>query len=84
MTCLAFKSDAAIAGSFNVGVIEDNEHGRRCVDRKTVFFMPHCGKTLYENVLACNWGPAMEKLVIIGNRYARAATSITRWSKPRS
>ncbi|KAE9125754.1 hypothetical protein PF007_g6247 [Phytophthora fragariae] len=64
------KSDAAIAASLDVSVIEDNEHGRRRVARNTVFFMPHCGKTLYENVLACNWGPSMAKLVIIGNSFS--------------
>lgn len=36
---------------------------------KTVFFMPHCGKTLYENVVASNWeATALSDVVIIGNR----------------
>ncbi|KAG6623739.1 Protein Kinase [Phytophthora cinnamomi] len=64
------KSDAAIAESLDVSVIQDNEHGRRRVARNTVFFMPHCGKTLYENVLACNWGPELNRLVIIGNSFS--------------
>ncbi|KAL3672360.1 hypothetical protein V7S43_003045 [Phytophthora oleae] len=64
------KSDAAIAEHFQLKVIQENEHGRRRVASNTVFFMPHCGKTLYQNVLACNWGPAIKKLIIIGNSFS--------------
>ncbi|KAG1705156.1 hypothetical protein DVH05_004091 [Phytophthora capsici] len=64
------KSDAAIAEHFQLEVIQENEHGRRRVASNTVFFMPHCGKTLYENVLACNWGPAIKKIIIIGNSFS--------------
>ncbi|KAG7386077.1 hypothetical protein PHYPSEUDO_000669 [Phytophthora pseudosyringae] len=64
------KSDAAIAEHFELKLIQENEHGRRRVDSNTVFFMPHCGKALYDNVLACNWGPAIKKLVIIGNSFS--------------
>ncbi|KAG3190855.1 hypothetical protein C6341_g1521 [Phytophthora cactorum] len=64
------KNDAAIAEHFQLKVIQENEHGRRRVDSNSVFFMPHCGKTLYQNVLACNWGPAIKRLVIIGNSFS--------------
>ncbi|RMX68656.1 hypothetical protein KXD40_000880 [Peronospora effusa] len=64
------KSDAFIAEQFQLKVIQENEHARRHVVCNTVFFMPHCDKVLYENVLACNWGPAMKKLVIIGNSFS--------------
>ncbi|KAG2524701.1 hypothetical protein JM16_004861 [Phytophthora kernoviae] len=64
------KSDAAILQHFEIGVIEENEHGRRRVDHNTVFFMPHCGKGLYQNVLACNWGPAVKKIIVIGNSFS--------------
>ncbi|KAH7470696.1 SRR1-like protein [Phytophthora ramorum] len=64
------KSDAAITKHFKLKVLQENEHGRRRVERNTVFFMPHCGKALYQNVLACNWGPEMAKLVIIGNSFS--------------
>ncbi|ETK80519.1 hypothetical protein, variant 1 [Phytophthora nicotianae] len=64
------KNDAVIAEHFQLKIILENEHGRRQVDSNTVFFMPHCGKTLYQNVLACNWGPAIKNLVIIGNSFS--------------
>ncbi|POM67626.1 Protein Kinase [Phytophthora palmivora] len=64
------KSDAAIAKHFQLTVIQENEHGRRRVESNTVFFMPHCGKTLYQNVVASNWGPEIKSLVIIGNSFS--------------
>ncbi|KAI9997987.1 hypothetical protein PInf_002321 [Phytophthora infestans] len=64
------QSDGAIAEHFQLKVIQENEHGRRRVASNTVFFMPHCGIALYQNVLACNWGPAIKKLVIIGNSFS--------------
>ncbi|CAI5745778.1 unnamed protein product [Peronospora destructor] len=64
------KSDAVIAEQFKLKIIQVNEHARRRVVCNTVFFMPHCGKALYQNVLACNWGPAIKKLVIIGNSFS--------------
>ncbi|RLN91824.1 hypothetical protein BBJ28_00005518 [Nothophytophthora sp. Chile5] len=53
-----------------IALIQTNERGRRRVTRNTVFFMPHCGKALYQNVLACNWGLEARKLVVIGNSFA--------------
>lgn len=36
----------------------------------TVFYMVHCGKALYNNLLWRNWSPAaLSKLVIIGNSF---------------
>uniref|UniRef100_A0AAV1TZX1 SRR1-like domain-containing protein n=1 Tax=Peronospora matthiolae TaxID=2874970 RepID=A0AAV1TZX1_9STRA len=64
------KSDAVIAEQLGMTVIQENEHGRRKVVCNTVFFMPHCAKVLYENVLACNWGLAVKQLVIIGNSFS--------------
>ncbi|OWZ11933.1 Protein kinase [Phytophthora megakarya] len=64
------KSDAEITEHFQLTVIQENEHGRRRVASNTVFFMPHCGKSLYQNVIACNWGPAIKHLVVIGNSFS--------------
>ncbi|KAG7401695.1 hypothetical protein PHYBOEH_011649 [Phytophthora boehmeriae] len=64
------KSDVAIVEHFKIEVIGENEHGRRQVHHNTVFFMPHCGKVLYQNVLACNWGPAVNKIIVIGNSFS--------------
>jgi len=41
------------------------------VSRRTLFFMPHCGKTLYGNVLEANWSrEGLECLVVLGNSFA--------------
>lgn len=36
-------------------VTTKNELGLRHVDRFTIFYMPHCGRGLYNNVLYANW-----------------------------
>ena len=34
----------------------------------TLFFMPHCGKPMYNNVLLANWSPArLSRVVLFGN-----------------
>ncbi|TMW63819.1 hypothetical protein Poli38472_002760 [Pythium oligandrum] len=62
-------SDRDIASHFGVATIEENECAKREVQTKTVFFMPHCGKTLYENVLATNWTSRLGDTVVIGNSF---------------
>ena len=51
-----------------IQVLSANERGMRKSDsnKKTLFFMPHCPKGLYENVLFANWGN-LEEIGIIGN-----------------
>ncbi|KAF1332539.1 Protein kinase, partial [Globisporangium splendens] len=67
--CLA-QSDIAIAAHFGFRTIGVNEGGKRAVGVPTVFFMPHCGKMLYENVVASNWdAAALPHVVIIGNSF---------------
>lgn len=63
-----------MAEHFGVGVIEANESGRRRASGRAVFFMPHCGKSLYENVVAANWGVSITDILIIGNRWALFAS----------
>lgn len=50
-----------------VVTITSNEKGRRHIDSKpTLFFMPHCPVSLYENVLYTNWED-LSNLFIVGN-----------------
>uniref|UniRef100_K3X6J0 SRR1-like domain-containing protein n=1 Tax=Globisporangium ultimum (strain ATCC 200006 / CBS 805.95 / DAOM BR144) TaxID=431595 RepID=K3X6J0_GLOUD len=64
------ESDIAIAAHFGFRTIGVNEGGKRAVAAPTVFFMPHCGKTLYENVVASNWdAAALPHVVVIGNSF---------------
>ncbi|TPX69628.1 hypothetical protein SpCBS45565_g02266 [Spizellomyces sp. 'palustris'] len=50
--------------------IERNERGLRPIKNPTLFYMPHCGHTLYSNVLRSNWTQAkLSGLMIIGNSF---------------
>jgi len=52
-------------------VIEKNEEGKREVVHRTVFFMPHCTKPLYSNVLWANWSPSkLANVAILGNSFS--------------
>ncbi|KAJ7516568.1 hypothetical protein O6H91_22G063300 [Diphasiastrum complanatum] len=47
-----------------------NEEGRRTVKVPTVFYMPHCEVTLYDNLLQANWvDHHLSSLAILGNSF---------------
>ncbi|XP_029572708.1 SRR1-like protein isoform X2 [Salmo trutta] len=47
------------------------EEGKRAVSRPTLFYLMHCGKALYNNLLWKNWSrDALPLLTIIGNSFA--------------
>ncbi|XP_077776381.1 SRR1-like protein isoform X1 [Podarcis muralis] len=51
-------------------VLLENEEGKRCIHNPTIFYMVHCGKALYNNLLWSNWSiEALSKTVIIGNSF---------------
>ncbi|XP_072921836.1 SRR1-like protein isoform X2 [Hemitrygon akajei] len=51
-------------------VIKENEEGKRHVDRPTLFYMIHCGKALYNNLLWKNWSPQqLAQTTLIGNSF---------------
>ncbi|XP_013782894.1 SRR1-like protein [Limulus polyphemus] len=51
-------------------IIVKNEEGKRSVKTKTLFYMPHCGKPLYNSVLWANWSPDhLPLVVILGNSF---------------
>lgn len=47
------------------------QEGKRSVcGAPTIFYMPHCGTALYNNLLWSNWSAdALSKVVIIGNSF---------------
>ena len=47
--------EQAVLRSLGLRVIEHNEEAKRCVSRCSVFYMPHCGQALYNNLLWANW-----------------------------
>ena len=47
--------EAAVLRALGIELIEENEEAKRPVSRCTVFYMPHCGEALYNNMLWANW-----------------------------
>ncbi|EQC27741.1 hypothetical protein SDRG_14490 [Saprolegnia diclina VS20] len=63
------EEDNEVAAAMDLSVLPTNEQGQRTAQTRTLFFMPHCGKQLYQNVLLSNW-PSLEKICILGNSFA--------------
>jgi len=62
--------EVEFARSRGCTVPEHNGEGRICAEEATLFFMPHCAKQLYCNVLAANYRPeALARLAILGNSF---------------
>jgi hypothetical protein len=58
------------------GMTLPREHtvAKRRATGPTVFFMPHCGKELYDNLLWANWDKdSLANVVIVGNSFAHYA-----------
>ncbi|XP_069128622.1 LOW QUALITY PROTEIN: SRR1-like protein [Argopecten irradians] len=70
------NAESEILGELGFKVIDKNEEGKRpcTLDTRTLFYMPHCGKSLCNNLLWANWSKEhLSNMVIIGNSF----TSIT-------
>ncbi|XP_072736520.1 SRR1-like protein [Ciconia boyciana] len=63
--------ETAALGQLGLRLLPDNEEGKHGVEGSgTLFYMVHCGKALYNNLLWRNWSPgALSKMVIIGNSF---------------
>ncbi|XP_065760670.1 SRR1-like protein isoform X4 [Muntiacus reevesi] len=66
-SCAIARSQLA----FLLLLLERCQEGKRSVcGEPTVFYMPHCGTALYNNLLWRNWSvDALSKVVIIGNSF---------------
>lgn len=59
-----------ISSKLNCTLLNVNEEGKRVLGDSTLFFMPHCGKALYNNLLWSNWSyPKLRNLIIFGNSF---------------
>ncbi|KAM9178596.1 SRR1-like protein [Mergus octosetaceus] len=74
--CLVFdpafsELEVAALGELGLRLLAENEEGKHQVrDSPTLFYMVHCGKALYNNLLWRNWAPAaLSNMVIIGNSF---------------
>ncbi|XP_055002702.1 SRR1-like protein [Sorex araneus] len=63
--------ETAALQALGVTVLSENEEGKRSVSGEpTLFYMPHCGTALYNNLLWRNWSPdALSHMLIIGNSF---------------
>ncbi|KAM3867539.1 SRR1-like protein [Diretmus argenteus] len=52
-------------------VLIENEEGKRLITRPTLFYLMHCGKALYNNLLWRNWSTeTLPLMTIIGNSFS--------------
>ncbi|XP_038202660.1 SRR1-like protein [Arvicola amphibius] len=65
------RTEVSVLTALGVTVLSENEEGKRSVQgQPTVFYMPHCGTALYNNLLWSNWSvDALSRVLIIGNSF---------------
>ncbi|XP_076063870.1 SRR1-like protein isoform X3 [Oratosquilla oratoria] len=71
------KADKHVLKEFGLNVSEENEEGKRRITCPTLFYMPHCGKALYNNLLWANWTlSSLANCIIIGNSFATTVQNV--------
>ncbi|XP_069615108.1 SRR1-like protein isoform X2 [Ranitomeya imitator] len=64
------RLEIAVLRELGLTHVMKNEEGKHAVRKPTVFFMLHCGKALYNNLLWRNWScEALSQTIIIGNSF---------------
>ncbi|XP_049977026.1 SRR1-like protein [Alexandromys fortis] len=65
------RTEVSVLTALGLTVLSENEEGKRSVrGQPTVFYMPHCGTALYNNLLWSNWSvEALSRVLIIGNSF---------------
>ncbi|OCU01726.1 SRR1-like protein isoform X2 [Xenopus laevis] len=62
--------EISVLRELGFNVLLENEEGKHIVDKSTVFYMLHCGKALYNNLLWRNWSAkSLSEMIIIGNSF---------------
>ncbi|XP_040859536.1 SRR1-like protein [Ochotona curzoniae] len=63
--------EIAVLSSLGMIVLRENEEGKRSVaGEPTLFYMPHCGTALYNNLLWRNWSvDALSRMLVMGNSF---------------
>ncbi|XP_014250930.1 SRR1-like protein isoform X2 [Cimex lectularius] len=56
-------------------LIPRNEMGKRKATKSTLFFLPHCPRELFNNILLANWGESLANCIIAGNNLASIVES---------
>ncbi|KAM4576558.1 SRR1-like protein [Odontesthes bonariensis] len=64
------RGDMDVLRELGLTVLTENEEGKRLVTKPTLFYMMHCGKALYNNLLWRNWrAQCLSRVMIIGNTF---------------
>ncbi|KAM9475546.1 SRR1-like protein [Clarias gariepinus] len=64
------EAECQILSELGFTVLTENEEGKRAVCHPTLFYLMHCGKALYNNLLWKNWSPQiLPKVILIGNSF---------------
>ncbi|XP_077164229.1 SRR1-like protein [Paroedura picta] len=59
-----------VLSGLGLSLLSRNEEGKCPVHEPTIFYMIHCGKALYNNLLWSNWSAeALSQMVIVGNSF---------------
>ncbi|XP_007443813.2 SRR1-like protein [Python bivittatus] len=59
-----------VLSGLGLTVLRRNEEGKRSIEGPTLFYMIHCGKALYNNLLWSNWSvEALSQMVVVGNSF---------------
>ncbi|XP_074869064.1 SRR1-like protein isoform X2 [Carettochelys insculpta] len=62
--------EIGVLNDLGITVVLQNEEGKHHIHEFTIFYMIHCGKALYNNLLWSNWSvDALSKMIIIGNSF---------------
>ncbi|KAJ1994081.1 hypothetical protein GGI25_000882 [Coemansia spiralis] len=66
------ESDILTYTQVGISMIPVNEQAKRKAAIQTLFYMPHCGQVLYENVVSANWSlEQLSRIMLIGNSLQR-------------
>ncbi|XP_035515057.1 SRR1-like protein isoform X1 [Morone saxatilis] len=67
----AFSSgERDVLKELGLTVLTENEEGKRLATKPTLFYLMHCGKALYNNLLWKNWSTqSLPLTIIIGNSF---------------
>ncbi|XP_040050559.2 SRR1-like protein [Gasterosteus aculeatus] len=64
------RGEKAVLRELGLTVLTENEEGKRLATKPTLFYLMHCGKALYNNLLWKNWSVRHLPLVtLIGNSF---------------
>ncbi|RWS16712.1 hypothetical protein B4U79_00769 [Dinothrombium tinctorium] len=67
-----------LSSHYHIDVISENDRCKRCVQNGcSLFFMPHCDKILFNNLLWANWNSmCLNNIIIFGNSFQTMVNSM--------